>query len=180
MAPPGDDIRPTTDKTKLAVFNALISRNMLQDATIIDLYAGTGSLGIEALSRGAMKATFVDNDRTAIDCIRYNVEHLDFTADSTIIKSDVNRWLDSAGSTPFVVDDDCPLVVFADPPYNFHDWSGLLERLHPRLAPLGVDALLVIEAGAAIELPDTWDLDREARYGAAHVTFTRPAAVPIP
>jgi 16S rRNA (guanine966-N2)-methyltransferase len=180
VAPPGEDIRPTTDKTRSAMFNALISRNMIQDATVVDLFAGTGSVGIEALSRGATRATFVDSDRTAVDCTKYNLEHLNLNDQSSVIKSDVNRWLDSTSSSAFQVDEDSPLVVFADPPYAFTAWPELLERLHPRLAPLGVDALAVLESGKTIELPDNWELEREARYGAAYVTFARPLATGLP
>lgn len=174
MAPEGDDIRPTTDKTRTALFNALVSRNMVQDATVIDLFAGTGSLGIEALSRGATKATFIDSDRVSVDCIRYNLSALGFDDVSTVIRADVKRWLDTTGPTPFVVDDDSPLLILADPPYAYTAWSELFERLLPRMASLGVDALLVIESGKPLVLPDGWDLEREARYGAAYVTFTRP------
>ncbi len=154
---------------------------MVQDASIIDLFAGTGSLGIEALSRGAARATFIDSDRVAVDCIRYNLEALGFASESTVIRADVNRWIDSqtagrATATPFLATEDSPLVVLADPPYAFTEWNELLERLHPRLAPFGVDAIVVLESGKAIELPDTWECDREARYGAAHVTFARPAS----
>jgi 16S rRNA (guanine966-N2)-methyltransferase len=162
------------------MFNALISRNMIQDATIVDLFAGTGSVGIEALSRGATRATFVDSDRTAIDCIKYNLEHLGLDEQSNVVKSDTNRWLDSTGTTPFAVDDDSPLIVFADPPYAFTAWPELLERLHPRLAPLGVDAIAVLESGKTIALPANWELEREARYGAAYVTFARPVAENAP
>jgi 16S rRNA (guanine966-N2)-methyltransferase len=174
LAPAGQTVRPTTDKTRQAVFNALASRNFVMDATVVDLYAGTGALGIEALSRGADRATFIESDRLAIDCIGHNLEHLNFVDQATVVRSDVLRWLDGAGEKPFTVGDDCPLVVFADPPYSFGQWSELLDRLHPRVAPLGVDALVVLESGKTIDLPDNWELEREQRYGAAYITFARP------
>lgn len=174
MAPSGHSVRPTSDKTRQAVFNALVSRNFVQGATVVDLYAGSGALGIEALSRGAVRATFVEQDRTATECIRHNLEHLQMTAGSQVVRSEVLRWLDGAGSRPFEVDLGAPLLVVADPPYSFTGWHGMLTRLHQRLAPLGVDALAVLESRGTIELPRDWELEREHRYGAATVTFARP------
>ncbi len=174
VAPSGQSVRPTSDKTRQAVFNALVSRNFVQGATVIDLYAGSGALGIEALSRGAARVTFVEQDRTAAECIRANLDHLQMTAGSQVVRSDVLRWLDGAGARPFEVDADAPLLVLADPPYSFTGWHGLLTRLHQRLAPLGVDAIAVLESRSPIDLPPDWELEREHRYGAATVTFARP------
>jgi 16S rRNA (guanine966-N2)-methyltransferase len=174
VAPAGQTVRPTTDKTRQAVFNALASRNFVMDATVVDLYAGTGALGIEALSRGAARATFIESDRLAVDCIGHNLDHLSFADQGTVVRSDVLRWLDGSGDKPFQVGEDSPLLVFADPPYAFDQWFELLDRLYPRLRPLGVDAMLVVESGKTIELPENWELEREQRYGAAYVTFTRP------
>jgi 16S rRNA (guanine966-N2)-methyltransferase len=178
LAPPGHAVRPTSEKTRQAVFNALASRDFVHNATVIDLFAGTGALGIEALSRGASQATFVDQDRTAVGCITHNLDHLHFTDRSTVVRSDALRWLDGAGPKSFAVDDGAPLLVLADPPYTFNSWNELLHRLHSRLAPLGVDALAVIESSRSIELPPDWELEREQRYGAATVTFTRPTQTP--
>ena len=72
-APPGLDTRPTTDKVREAVFNALGSLDLIRDATVADLYAGSGALGIEALSRGAAHCTFVERDRTALRTLRGNL-----------------------------------------------------------------------------------------------------------
>jgi 16S rRNA (guanine966-N2)-methyltransferase len=174
LAPAGQTVRPTTDKTRQAVFNALASRNFVMDATVVDLFAGTGALGIEALSRGADRVTFIESDRLAIDCIGHNLDHLNFADQASVVRSDVLRWLDSASEKPFTVGDDSPLLVFADPPYTFTQWSDLLDRLHPRLLPLGIDAMVVLESGKTIELPHNWELEREQRYGSAYVTFARP------
>ncbi len=176
MAPSGHSVRPTSDKTRQAVFNALVSRNFVQDATVVDLYAGSGALGIEALSRGAARVTFVEQDRTAADCIRANLEHLDMAAGFQVVRSEVLRWLDGAGARPFEVDPGAPLLVLADPPYSFTGWHDVLARLHQRLLPLGVDALAVLESRGPIDLPADWELEREHRYGAATVTFARPVA----
>ena len=176
VAPSGHSVRPTSDKTRQAVFNALTSRNFVQDATVVDLFAGSGALGIEALSRGAARVTFVEQDRTASECIRHNLEHLKMTHNTQVIRAEVVRWLEGAGPRPFEVAPGAPLLVLADPPYTFTGWTEVLDRLKDRLAPLGVDALAVLEARGTIELPETWELEREQRYGAATVTFARPVA----
>ncbi len=176
VAPSGHSVRPTSDKTRQAVFNALNSRNFIQDATVVDLFAGSGALGIEALSRGAARVTFVEQDRTACECIRHNLEHLKMAQNGQVIRAEVVRWLDGAGPRPFEVAPGAPLLVMADPPYTFTGWTEILDRLKDRLAPLGVDALAVLESRGPIELPETWELEREHRYGAATVTFARPVA----
>ena len=75
-APPGHDTRPTTDKVREAIFNALGSLDLVRDARVADLFAGTGALGIEALSRGAAHCTFVERDRNVVRTLRGNLEHL--------------------------------------------------------------------------------------------------------
>ncbi len=75
-APPGNDTRPTTDKVREATFNALGSLDLVRDALVVDLYAGSGALGIEALSRGAAHCTFVERDRSALRTLRDNLAAL--------------------------------------------------------------------------------------------------------
>ena len=76
VAPIGDHIRPTMDRVKEAIFNSLHSYGLVNDKSFLDLFSGTGSLGIEALSRGANSVVFIDNHEEAIDCITVNVEKL--------------------------------------------------------------------------------------------------------
>ena len=85
-APPGFDTRPTTDKVREAVFNALVSRDLVRDARVADLFAGTGALGIEALSRGADHCTFVERDRNVVRTLRANIEQLGLTARSRVAR----------------------------------------------------------------------------------------------
>jgi 16S rRNA (guanine966-N2)-methyltransferase len=87
-APPGSDTRPTTDKVREAVFNALGSLDLVRDAQVADLFAGTGALGIEALSRGAAHCTFVERDRQALRTLRENVERLGLADRSRIVAGD--------------------------------------------------------------------------------------------
>jgi 16S rRNA (guanine966-N2)-methyltransferase len=177
VAPKGTAVRPTGDKVRQATFNALDSRGFVSGATVVDLFAGTGALGIEALSRGAGRATFVDAERLSVDCIRQNVEHLGFGARSTVVRSDVQRWLDGLASpAAFAVDEGSPLLVLADPPYEFAGWPALLERLLPHLEAVRDDSMLVAESPRTLPEVAGWEVDREQRYGIAVVTLLRPAA----
>ena len=74
VAPDGDTTRPTTDKVREAVFNSLASMGVVEDAVVVDLYAGSGAMGIEALSRGAARCTFVERDRDALRALRANID----------------------------------------------------------------------------------------------------------
>jgi 16S rRNA (guanine966-N2)-methyltransferase len=157
-APPGGDTRPTTDKVREAVFNALGSIDLIRDAAVADLFAGSGALGIEALSRGAAHCTFVERDRQALRILRDNVDALGLSERSTIVAGDA-----LARARTLAVD-----LVLADPPYDFDDWPHLLESV---TAPF-----LVAEAGRTLEtLPGLdelgWIATRSKRYGRTWVTF---------
>ncbi len=154
-APPGLDTRPTTDKVREAVFNALGSLDLVRDATVADLFAGSGGLGIESLSRGAAHVTFVERDRGAIRVLRGNLESLGLAGASKIVPGDalvMIRGLD--------VD-----LVLADPPYDFDRWPELL-------AATSAD-FVVAEAGRALDdlVTPGWSVTRCKRYGRTWVTF---------
>jgi 16S rRNA (guanine966-N2)-methyltransferase len=152
-APPGNDTRPTTDKVREAVFNALGSLDVIRDAVVADLFAGSGSLGIEALSRGAAHCTFVERDRRAVRILYGNLEHLDIEDRSKVIVGDAVVM-----SRGLVAD-----VVLADPPYGFDLWEDLLTTV---AAPF-----VVAESGAELEPIDGWEIVRSHRYGRSWVTF---------
>lgn len=154
-APPGDSTRPTTDKVREAVFNALGSLDLLVDARVADLYAGSGALGIEALSRGAHHCTFVERDRTALAALRTNLAELGLEDRSTVIQGD-------AGARAAELDVD---LVLADPPYGAPPtlWVELLAGLS---APF-----VVAEAAAEVPAPPDWEVVRAKRYGRTWVTF---------
>lgn len=156
--PDGLDIRPTTDRVREAVFNALFSRLDLDDCRVVDLFAGTGAYGIEALSRGAQHATFVERDRRAVELIRRNVESLGFDDQSTVLQSDALTWAQRSSGT-------MPDVVFCDPPYVFDAWTDLLDPLEA--------ALVVIESDGPIVLPEAWVAIRTKRYGGTVVTLSQ-------
>jgi 16S rRNA (guanine(966)-N(2))-methyltransferase RsmD len=161
VAPPGDRTRPTSDRVREAIFNALWSRGAVEGARAADLYAGSGALGVEALSRGAAHVTFVDSDRTARRAIERNLATTGMGDRAEIVGAPVERWL-AALPTETSFD-----LVFCDPPYAFDEWGRLLAALPA--------ALVVIESDRPVALPPGWVLAREARYGGTWVGFAAPA-----
>ena len=161
LAPPGPSTRPTSDRVREATFNALASLDVLRDATVLDLFAGSGALGIEALSRGAAHCTFVEQARPAIVAVRQNLDALGLSERATVVTMDVERYLSSNAAV--AVD-----LALADPPYAFDGWAGLLDSV-----PASV---LVAESDRPIEPGDGWELVRSRRYGTTHVTILRRGA----
>lgn len=163
VAPPGSRTRPTTDRVREAIFNALGSRGGLEGAQVADLFAGSGALGVEALSRGAAHATFVDRDRQARRAIARNLAACGFEDRATVVPVPVERWL--AGLPPGQRYD----LAFCDPPYAYDGWDELLGALPAALA--------VLESDRPVTPAPGWELVREGRYGGTWVGF---AAAPPP
>ena len=153
VAPEGTSTRPTTDRVREAIFNSLGHSGILDGAVVADLFAGSGAVGIEALSRGAAQCVFVERDRHALGALRDNLDALDLGDRSRVITSDAMAVASSI---------DCD-VVFADPPYGFDEWERLLGLIRADL--------FVAEAGHRIPCPDGWEITREKKYGRAVVTF---------
>jgi 16S rRNA (guanine966-N2)-methyltransferase len=158
-APKGKGTRPTSDKVRGAIFNVL---GDLDGLRVLDLYAGSGALGIEALSRGAATAVFVDSDRAAIAAIERNADPLE--ADHRIAARDVLRFLESeTGQFD---------LVFADPPYSSAPRLGeALSRLLPRL--LSQKAVIVTESDKRAPLDLDFPLDFERDYGDTRIRVHR-------
>jgi 16S rRNA (guanine966-N2)-methyltransferase len=154
VAPDGNTTRPTTDKVREAVFNSLVSMGLVEDALVVDLYAGSGAMGIEALSRGAAKCTFVERDRNALRALQTNLDALKLTDRSTIVTSDVLAWI------PAVRNVDLALV---DPPYAFEDWPRLLSMLRA--------AYVLCESARDVEAPPGWQTVRTRKYGRTSATL---------
>lgn len=167
-APPGDQTRPTSDAVREAVFNAIASRMDLEDARVLDLFAGSGALGIEALSRGAREVTFVDRARAAASTIEANLEMTNLVG-GKVIATAVEGWL--ARLTPFQQWD----LVIADPPYAYEGWADLLDGLCGHIAE---DGIAVLESGAELELLNAWRSVRSKRYGTTVVTLVVPCNHP--
>jgi 16S rRNA (guanine966-N2)-methyltransferase len=157
-APSGVGTRPTTDKVREAVFNALGSLDLVRDAVIADLFAGSGGMGIEALSRGAAEVVFIERDRAALRTLRDNLDSLDLTDRARVVQGDVMVMGRGVAAD----------LVLADPPYDFEAWTDLLSM---------VDAPFVVaEAGRPLDRLDGvaelgWEAVRAKRYGRTWVTF---------
>lgn len=170
--PPGRDLRPTADRVRESVFNILAhggarigGGDALVGARVLDGFAGTGAIGLEAVSRGAAHATLMDNDRAALDICRANVAALGEQANVTVLHGDC--------LAPMRPPAPCTLV-FLDPPYK----KGLAAPALEALAAAGWiadGALIVIELAAKEDFtpPDAAELLDERRYGAARVVFLR-------
>jgi 16S rRNA (guanine966-N2)-methyltransferase len=143
VAPVGDHVRPTKDIAREAMFSALDARGMLDGATVLDLYAGTGALAIEALSRGATSAVMVERDRAALDAIRANIEVLSDGERVDVVARDVGRFV-AAGPPPEAPFD----LVFVDPPYRTAD-----EDVTDLLAVLATPGWLASGAIVTVERP---------------------------
>ncbi len=156
LAPEGNTTRPTTDMAREAIFNALTSLNAIVDARVLDLFAGSGALGIEALSRGAKHCTFIERDRDALKTLQDNIKKLGLDDRATVIRGDA---LIAAAK---VADID---LVMVDPPYEYLDWQGLLTNI---TAPL-----VVAESNREINGIQGWESVRSKRYGRTHVTYLR-------
>jgi len=159
VSPPGENTRPTTDRAREAVFNALHSLGVVEGATVADLFAGSGALGIEALSRGAASCVFVERDRKALEAIRTNIDKLGLAGRARVLAGDVSSNLGSLRGLD---------LVLVDPPYDFDDWSTFLGRCSACLASEGV---VVAESGRELVAPEGWEIIRSKRYGRAWVSF---------
>lgn len=134
--PEGMDTRPTTDRIKETLFNML--QPYLSDAVFIDLYSGSGGIGIEALSRGARHAYFVENNRNALACITENLQFTHFTDRATVLKQDVLSAL------PGIREKEAD-VIFMDPPYDREHEKQVLQALSS-IPYVTERTLIVIEA----------------------------------
>jgi 16S rRNA (guanine966-N2)-methyltransferase len=161
--PSADDVRPTSDRVREATFNALGSLGAIIDRAVLDLFAGTGALGIEALSRGAKEAVFVEEARAAQVVIDANLAATGLADRAEIVRGDALQYIQGRPARFG--------LVLLDPPYRFAGWSALLGDLPAVLSP---DAVVVIESDRRIDLPAGWRVEREKRYGSTFVAIVRP------
>ena len=164
--PRSESVRPTADRVRETIFNILGQR--FDGETVLDLFAGSGSLGLEALSRGAGRATFVEAGRDVMPTLVENVRHLGFGPRATTLLKSVERAVPLLGSSGARFD-----LVFADPPYAQHALTGLLEQLDAQglVAPGG---RVVLEHDKRELLPERVGglvRDDERRFGDTQVSF---------
>ena len=152
-------VRPTSDRVRESIFDILGSLGGVEDQHVVDLFCGSGALGLEALSRGAASATFVDADPEALAAVRHNLEAIGLADESaTLVRARLPAWLDAAPGRTFD-------LALCDPPYDFDDWAGLLAALRTDLA--------VLESSAAIPLSTGWVVAKERRYGGTLITVVQ-------
>jgi len=169
-APPGEAVRPTSERAREALFNILAHGRfapapVFEDARVLDVFAGTGAFGLEALSRGARFATFIEKDREARDALAANIKTLGETARTRLLAVDATAPPRADG--PYD-------LVFLDPPYR----SGLAEPALEALSRSGwlaPEALVVVELAARsdFEPPTGFISLEERRYGAGRLVFLR-------
>ena len=162
-APLGKKTRPTTDKAREATFNALGSLGVVVGARVVDAFAGSGALGIEALSRGAEHCTFIERDREALEVLRENLETLGLVDRSTIVRGDAMTNIGLVRNVS---------LVLADPPYEFKQWHQFLGEVTCDLVVAESDRDMNLELPAIIG----WEVTRVKRYGRAYVSFLQRLA----
>ena len=165
VVPSDRGTRPITDRVKETLFAILAQR--VPGARVLDLYAGSGAIGIEALSRGATSATFVEQARPALVALRANLEKTHLADRATVEPFDVGRFLAATGNGPWD-------LVFLDPPYEVRDIVAPLRAVAPHLAP---DATVVIKHFWRTDLPQVAGLEpiRQRRFGETMLSFLEAA-----
>ncbi|MBR3768481.1 MAG: 16S rRNA (guanine(966)-N(2))-methyltransferase RsmD [Clostridia bacterium] len=167
LSPEGADIRPTTDKVKESIFN--IIQFELEDANVLDLFAGSGQLGIEALSRGAKRTVFVDSSKKSLDIVKKNIELCKFSSCAHTVFSDAIAFLRGT-SEKFD-------IVFLDPPYHNSLCNKALENISPCLND---EAVVICETQTDEILPEKageLNVVREYCYSAIKLTVYRKNSV---
>jgi 16S rRNA (guanine966-N2)-methyltransferase len=168
-APAGRDLRPTSDRAREAAFNILAHgfEIDLEGLELIDVFAGTGAMGLEALSRGAARVTFIDDAQAALDCVRRNAGAVGVARQVTLLKLDATHL----PPPPLVAGAPCPLA-FLDAPYD----SGLSEPALESLAAAGwiaAGSLCTVELSARerFAAPAGFEVADDRHYGAARILF---------
>ncbi|SES66421.1 16S rRNA (guanine(966)-N(2))-methyltransferase RsmD [Natronincola peptidivorans] len=166
ITPKDFKIRPTSDRVKESIFN--IIQNYIIDGIVIDLFAGTGSLGLEALSRNAEKVYFVDKDKDSIDIIKQNLSKMNLLAKGEIIHADVISAINNLTEKKVQAD-----IIFMDPPYNKGLGNAALEDIDTSelLAPSG---RIIIEHDKSEDMPIEMNKLHQFRrkdYGNTSVSF---------
>ena len=172
ITPRNNTIRPTSDKIRGSIFNTLKSKGVLHNAIVLDLFCGTGALGIEALSRGASHCTFVDQNRQSLSLTQKNVQAMNAEHQSIFIRKDAQK-IDTS---------DCQAgeitLAFLDPPYGQDLVDKALWTLHEQTL-LHNDSLCVIETkkDCHLTLPDIFEIIDQRVYGQTcivYACYTKP------
>jgi 16S rRNA (guanine(966)-N(2))-methyltransferase RsmD len=164
----GENLRPTSSKVREALFD--IIRNEIDGASFVDLYAGTGTVGFEALSRGASRAIFVEpNDLRAIT-IKKNADEFGFREKAQVVKNRAHEFLEKSSSKKEIFD-----IFFVDPPYHSEEIKKVLPMIGEK-GLLNKSGVVIVEHFFKREMPETageLKIDRSYRYGDTMLTFYR-------
>jgi 16S rRNA (guanine966-N2)-methyltransferase len=165
-SPPGHDVRPTSDRAREALFNILEhGQPPVRGARFLDLFCGTGAVGLEALSRGAAEVLLVESDPKALRVAKSNLERVGAPGNVRLLRQDATRL----GPAPSAFD-----IAFLDPPYRSDLAAPALACL-ARGRWLAPEARIVVELASkeSLELPEGYELEQERRYGAAKLLLLR-------
>lgn len=160
-APAGRDVRPTTDRVREALFNVLQARISMHGAVVLDLFAGTGALGFEALSRGAERIVFVEADAAVLRVTKTNAVSLGVEEACSFVRSDALKWLSGSREARFD-------LIFADPPYDFEELPALPDLARPFLTRNG---LFVLEHDARRRFEGEPSLVMSRAYGRTGISM---------
>jgi len=160
-----EGLRPSTDRVRETLFNWLM--HDVVDANCLDLFAGTGALGLEALSRGAKSVRFVESSRSVVCALEKNIETLNVPNNAaTVIRQDARSYLNGPAPQPFD-------IVFLDPPFGLDLLAPAIEVIN-KGGWLADEALIYVEQAkktAPVKVPDAWHLHREGRTGQSHYSL---------
>lgn len=169
---PGDSTRPITDRVKAALFSILHSQEMIEDRRYLDLFGGTGAVGIEALSRGAAAAVFCERDRLALKTLRRNLEATALAEQATVVPGDAFAYLQRPGLAAFD-------VIYIAPPQYQGLWLRALQVVDARPELLTAEGIVIVQV-----FPKEWSapalsrlaLFDQRRYGSTELFFLASAA----
>ena len=159
--PTGNDVRPTSDKVREALFNLLTSMLNWDNMTVLDLYAGSGALGLEALSRGAKKAIFVESSKKHVSIILKNISMLSLEQTKyELVRGRAESWILNFANP------ERPCLIFLDPPYLSDEYNHILEKL-ASLSVIRSGSLIVVESSVTREIMFTekMELLKHRQYG---------------
>lgn len=163
----GKDIRPTSDRAREALFSSLFSQmGTFAGLRVLDLFSGTGALGLEALSRGAGSAVFVEKAASSVSLLRSNIAHCGFTANSQLVQRDAVQFLQSTTESAFD-------LIFLDPPYGKNLIKPCLQSIVDSQL-LSADGMLCAEAGATDDVPlqvGSLNCIRDRQYARSRLYF---------
>jgi 16S rRNA (guanine966-N2)-methyltransferase len=167
-APDLPGVRPTSERVREAMFDILESRGLVSDAIVLDVFSGSGALGIEALSRGAGSVTFVERERLAVLAIEHNLEVTGYAGATgvKVARAEVLSWLSTYGSRSS--HGQSYDLALADPPYGFDAWEELLSHFHA--------AHVLVEHRTPLVGTGSYVVSREYRYGGTLVTLLQATA----